>query len=118
MIRVLVTGSRHFNDTARVNAVMNRVLKKWGGIRSVIHGDAPGLDNLVKRWCHRKGIPETGNHFRARWESEGDYAGPNRNQRMVDEGRADIAIAFRGNRGTADCKRRIRAAGIELYEIP
>jgi predicted Rossmann-fold nucleotide-binding protein len=35
---------------------------------------------------------------------------------MVELG-ADLAIVFPGGRGTADCARRIRAAGIEIHEV-
>lgn len=44
-------------------------------------------------------------------------AGPDRNQRMIDEGRPDLVVAFPGGRGTADMIRRATEAGIEVFRI-
>ena len=44
-------------------------------------------------------------------------AGPARNQRMLDEGKPDAGIAFPGGPGTADMTRRLKEAGIPVWEI-
>ena len=44
-------------------------------------------------------------------------AGFVRNQRMIDEGKPDLCVAFPGGDGTADMVKRARAAGIEVLEI-
>ena len=40
-----------------------------------------------------------------------------RNQRMLDEGKPDLVVAFPGGRDTADMVRRARSAGVEVVEI-
>lgn len=51
----------------------------------------------------------------AEWHRLGPRAGPIRNQAMVDAG-ADVCLAFAspGSRGTWDCVRRAREAGIRV----
>jgi hypothetical protein len=59
--------------------------------------------------------------YRAEWSVYGLKAGPIRNQKMLDEGKPDLVMAFHndlGNsRGTADMIRRAKRAGVrvELY---
>lgn len=48
--------------------------------------------------------------------SLGKKAGPLRNQRMIDM-KPDKLLRFPGGRGTADCERRARAAGIEVVMV-
>jgi hypothetical protein len=49
--------------------------------------------------------------------SIGRKAGPIRNQRMLDEHKPDLVVAFPGGRGTADMVRRARKSGVEVTEI-
>lgn len=81
----------------------------------VIHGAAPGADSLAKEWADLRGIAENG--YPADWTRFGRKAGPIRNQRMLDQGKPDIVIAFPGGRGTADMVRRARTAGIPALEV-
>lgn len=46
--------------------------------------------------------------------TNGKAAGPIRNQRMLDEGKPDLVVAFPGGRGTADMVRRAKAAGVPV----
>jgi len=55
--------------------------------------------------------------FPADWEKDGLAAGPMRNQRMLDEGKPDLVIAFPGGRGTADMVQRAKAAHVRVIEI-
>lgn len=82
----------------------------------VINGGAKGADRHAKKWAEVNSIPvET---FKARWRQDGNKAaGPIRNQRMIDEGKPDLVIAFPGGKGTADMVRRARAAGIPVQEV-
>jgi len=54
--------------------------------------------------------------FDADWKL-GKKAGPLRNQRMIDEGRPDLVVAFPGGKGTADMVRRAEAAGVKVLKI-
>jgi hypothetical protein len=91
-------------------------LKVDRGIKSIIQGGARGADRLAFIWAGRQLIQtET---FLADWKTHGKAAGPIRNQRMIDEGKPDLVVAFPGGKGTADMVRRAKAAGIEVIEVP
>ena len=82
----------------------------------VIHGGARGADDLARQWGEIS-VGIEGVEFRADWTARGKAAGMIRNQRMLDEGRPDLVVAFPGGRGTADMVRRARKAGVEVIEI-
>lgn len=84
-------------------------------VTCLVHGAAPGADSLAKEWADLRGISSFG--FPADWATHGKAAGPMRNQRMLDEGKPNVVIAFPGGRGTADMTRRARAAGIPVVLI-
>jgi hypothetical protein len=106
MCRVLVCGGRDYKDRARLETV----LASWRPTVVIEGGCRTGADRFAHDYAQEKGIPlQT---YYARWQSEGKAAGPKRNQRMLDEGKPDVVLAFPGGRGTADMVRRARAAGI------
>ena len=127
-MRVLVCGGRDYSDRDRVWQVLDEIAPSL-----VIHGDARGADRLARDWAQERGIPETGDHFRARWEDtdrpgavirrrkDGSLydaaAGHVRNQRMLDEGQPDLVVAFPGGRGTADMLARTKRADVRFKEI-
>jgi hypothetical protein len=53
----------------------------------------------------------------AQWKKHGRAAGPIRNQRMLDEGKPDLVVAFPGGRGTADMIRRAERAGVPVQQV-
>jgi hypothetical protein len=112
-MRVLVCGGRSFSDKARVWWALD----SFGPpeVREVISGMAPGADTLAAEWAERFGFPL--HKFPADWSKHGKAAGPIRNQRMIEEGKPDLVIAFPGGRGTADMIRRAKAAGVEVREM-
>ena len=133
---VLVTGSRNWVDEAAVFSVLNehcRLAASQGKVFRLLYGDCPtGADAMAKRWAQVNA--NTGVQV---WEHAADWAracdanchhpprggrcpaaGPLRNQRMVDVG-ADVCVAFLlpDSRGTRDCMRRARKAGIPVQEF-
>ena len=85
------------------------------GIALVIAGGARGADTIAAEWAKARDIPcEV---YMADWDGLGPKAGPIRNQRMLDEGKPDLVVAFPGGRDTADMMRRARSAGVEVVEI-
>lgn len=110
-MRVLVCGGRDYQDEVRVAAVLSGI----GGISQIIHGGERGADDLARVWAIRSGI--TDRQFNANWSANGKAAGPIRNQRMLDEGKPDLVVAFPGGRGTADMVRRARQSGVPVMEI-
>lgn len=94
-MKVLVCGSRHFNDYE----LLEKVLSNYE-ITEIIEGEATGADTLARRFSESKGIPCK--KFPAQWDLHGKRAGPIRNAQMLSEGQPDFVIAFRGknSRGT------------------
>lgn len=114
-------------------AVMGRLAVEFG-VFQVIHGGAAGADSLADTWLESaKGFPKA-QVYKAQWkdverpgavikinkmtnEPYDAAAGPHRNQKMVDQGKPDLVVAFLGGSGTADMVDRARKAGIEVREI-
>lgn len=113
-MRVLVCGGRDFRDRDLAYTTLDN-LHFIEPITHIIQGGASGADFLAFRWAENHFIPST--EYRADWNANGRAAGPIRNQRMIDEGKPDFVVAFRGGRGTADMLRRAKAAGIKTTEI-
>lgn len=116
-MRVLVCGGRDYNDRDRAFAELDRLLP-LDGTTSIIVGGANGADRLAADWYFAR-IEQLSiiDHYPAQWKKHGRAAGPIRNQRMIDEGKPDLVIAFPGGKGTADMVRRAKAAGIQVTEI-
>lgn len=117
-MRVLVCGGRDFSDRDAVSIALSpyrpeKITEPSEHI--LIVGGATGADALAEEWADVWGVRKR--VFLADWKLHGRAAGPVRNQRMIDEGKPDVCIAFNGGRGTADMVRRARAAGIPVHQI-
>lgn len=113
-MRVLVCGGRDYDDRDHIWGVLNTIDAKTR-IDVVIHGCATGADSEGMVWAQtmeRECVP-----FQANWRNYGPGAGPMRNQRMLDEGKPDLVLAFPGGRGTADMVRRAKSAGVRVVEF-
>jgi hypothetical protein len=81
----------------------------------IIHGGARGADALADQWAVCNWLmPEV---YPADWDKHGRAAGPLRNQRMLDEGKPDLVVAFSGGSGTTDMVRRARKTNVRVIEI-
>jgi hypothetical protein len=113
-MKILVTGSRDWADTAAVKTMLeDQAAKRPREPVTLVHGAAPGADTIAAMLAEQHGWQvET---FPAEWDRYGRRAGPVRNQLMVDHG-ADVCLVFPmpDSRGTWDCVRRARKAGIPL----
>lgn len=116
--RVLVTGSRDWDDRDAVHAQLDRLHREHGNVE-VIEGGATGADTHAREWATAKGRPLK--TYKADWKKHGRSAGPRRNQQMLDEAKPERVIAFsrdlESSRGTKDMVRRARKAGVpvEVY---
>lgn len=111
---VLVCGGRDYADFGRVFDVLT-ALHRETPIACLIEGGAHGADDWGACWADMNAVRLL--KFKAQWDVHGRAAGPIRNQRMIDEGKPDLVVAFPGGRGTADMVRRARTAGIEVIEV-
>lgn len=111
---VVVTGGRDYQN----DRVVNRVLSAYHrvhGIRLLVQGGARGADALAKQWAILNDVPHR--TYKADWNGLGLSAGHIRNQQMLDAEAPHVVIAFPGGRGTADCQRRARRAGIQVLKV-
>jgi hypothetical protein len=115
-MRVLVTGSRIFDD----EQLLHRVLSDFHEIDAelqpitLIHGGAKGADNIAARWAYgRKGVTQEVHY--PDWNKYGNYAGILRNKDMLETG-IDIVFAFpRGEaRGTKHMMKIANEAGVKV----
>lgn len=113
--RVLVCGGRDYADKVAVWTTL-AAHHASRGFTAVINGGASGADEHARSWALEYCVPTY--TFPADWKRLGPKAGPIRNQRMIDEGKPRLVIAFSGGRGTADMARRAKAAGLEIILIP
>ncbi len=111
---VLVCGGRDYGDRDQLFRVLDAA-HFANPIVCLIHGAAPGADSLAGEWAnHRKVLCMP---YPADWSKHGRAAGPIRNQRMLDEGRPHLVIAFPGGKGTADMIKKAEGAGIPVARV-
>lgn len=113
-MRLLVCGGRDFKDLPFLDQELDR-LHAERRVKHVITGCAPGADLMAQFWAGANEIPV--DVYVADWKKHGRAAGPIRNQRMLDEGRPDLVVAFPGGRGTADMTKRAKAAGVAIHAL-
>jgi len=127
MTRALVFGGRDYQQQALLFARLD-LIHQQRQITTLIEGGAAGADRLARQWALSRGIPVA--TYEADWDNTGRVgavirftrhgkpynaaAGGIRNQRMIDEGRPDLAIAFPGGVGTQDMLRRLYNTQIEV----
>ena len=111
-VRVLVCGGREYDDPS----AMREVLVELPLTAIIIHGAARGADTMAGYVGRALGFWVWA--CPAEWKGLGKTAGFQRNQRMLDEARPELVLAFPGGAGTADMVRRATKAGIRLLKCP
>jgi hypothetical protein len=119
--RVLVTGSRQWVDQNLLQGALlqqHRRAQADGEDMVVIHGGARGADTMAETWVRQLCAEDlTSIPVPADWDTYGLRAGALRNQWMIDQAEPHICLAFihpGKSRGTQDCIRRARKAGVEV----
>ena len=112
-MRILVCGGRDFVPSNSDIAFLRHYLTKPGVV--LIHGDYRGADRWADEFAKSLGL--TPIPFHADWTKHGKRAGPIRNQRMLDEGKPDLVLAFPGGSGTQDMIERAEKAGVDVIEV-
>jgi hypothetical protein len=89
--RVVIAGSRDFNDYDFLEKKMDHLLQSQQDCRIIIvSGTARGADSLGERYAMKNGYPII--RVPAKWESYGRSAGPKRNKEMAII--ADAVVCF------------------------
>jgi hypothetical protein len=111
-VRVLVCGSRHFNDYELLQRTLDEIR-----ISVLIHGAARGADRMAGQYATSRGIPVE--EFPADWNTYGKAAGPIRNSQMLKEGKPVLVVAFRhsASRGTQNMIDQATKAGVPVRII-
>lgn len=116
-MRVLVTGSRTWNEDTTIYAALAEVKNidaPKGETITLVSGACPtGADILAEGWARRFGW--TVEQHPADWKRHGRAAGPLRNVEMVRSG-IDLCLAFRrdNSRGTQHTIEMCEQAGIPV----
>lgn len=127
--RILVCGGRDFTNYELLRETLDDIIfeRAWTLTEDVygnflpnvviIHGGAKGADLLADQWAvvNWAGLEE----YKAEWDKYGNRAGPIRNQRMLDEGKPQLVVAFPtpNSKGTWDMIRRAKRHGIETIIV-
>jgi len=92
IFRVIIAGSRGFDDYAVLQTVCDNFLspKKQTHNIVIVSGTAKGADSLGEQYARERGY--TVERFPVDWQQYGKAAGPIRNRQMTDN--ADALIAF------------------------
>lgn len=112
--RIIIPGSRSFQDYALMERVLDKLLPPYGDDIEIVSGHADGVDQFGERYAREHQIRCA--VFPARWDEYGRSAGPIRNSQMIDYARQQdpVVIAFWNgkSRGTLDTLVKAQNAGI------
>ena len=113
-MKVLACGSRGYGDAELIREAFKALPE--GEPITVIEGGARGADTLAKGVAGEFGFAVE-EHL-PDWERHGRAAGVIRNQKMLDEGKPDLVLAFGLDipltPGTADMVWRAKKAGVPV----
>ena len=116
MIRVLVCGGRDFSDQDLLADILIGLLGQYKTEDvTFISGHARGADKLGERFAKANNCELL--IFPADWDKYKKAAGPIRNQQMIDEGKPDLVVAFKGGTGTAEMVKRAKRHNIKVIEV-
>lgn len=115
-MKVLICGGRSFYNERLFNETMDKLIAATTPFTCIVHGGAPGADSLADRYARRHSIDVK--VYKADWTSYGRFAGPMRNEKMLDDNPdIELVIAFPGGFGTADMVKKAKKRKIIVLEI-
>lgn len=94
-MKTIIAGSRTITDYAVLLNAINSI--DWK-ITEVLSGAANGVDKLGERWAKENNVPVK--RFYPNWNKYGNYAGLKRNEDMVNNAEALIALWDGESKGT------------------
>ena len=117
-MRILVCGSRYFNDYELLKKEILNALPIGDYIDTVIiSGNARGADTLGEKLA--KDMQWECEKYPADWKTYGRSAGIIRNAQMLRDGKPNMVIAFRGpnSRGTQNMIDQATKAGVKVLVV-
>ena len=107
-MRILIAGGRDFSDKDFLYKYMDKFKEDC---ICVISGCASGADKMGEKWAKDMGIPIE--RFPAQWARYGRKAGPLRNIEMLEKGKPDLVVVFKGGTGSAHMASISKKAGVK-----
>ena len=111
MLRVIIAGSRDFDDYALLQDHADYMLSRQEDIE-IVSGGASGADALGERYAKERGYRLK--IFPADWAKYGRIAGPIRNREMAAYADALLAYWDGRSRGTKNMIDEARANGLKV----
>lgn len=111
MFRVIIAGSRDFDDYALLQEHADYMLSRQEDIE-IVSGGASGADALGERYAKDRGYKLK--IFPADWVKYGRRAGPIRNREMAEYADALLAYWDGKSRGTQNMIEEARARGLKV----
>lgn len=112
MRRVMITGSRDWDDWETIYDALTKIKEVMGDI-IVVHGGARGADSIAGSWADR--FHQKTEVFRADWNTHGKKAGFIRNSEMI-KSKPDFVLAFikNGSKGASGAAELAEKSGIHV----
>lgn len=111
-LRVIICGDRHWKN----RDIVFQFVRKLPSNSLVIAGGATGADSLAAEAAQYFGL--RCQVFPADWNQYGRLAGPIRNRQMLNEGNANLVVAFHADlansKGTKDMVRAAQQKGVKV----
>jgi hypothetical protein len=114
MFKVIVAGSRSFNDYEHLEKTLDTLLQNKKFVE-ILSGGADGADKLGEQYAKTHGHILT--VVPAQWSKHGKSAGPIRNKRMASMAEALVAFWDGESKGTKSMLEEARKAGLEIREV-
>ena len=114
-MKVLVCGGRDFYLRALLFKTLDDLDASCSGIATIVVGGARGADSLAEDWSRARQIKRI--IYPAEWNRYNKQAGVMRNQKMLDQEKPDLIVAFAGGRGTSHMVTIAKRGGYEVLEI-
>ena len=112
-MKTIIAGSHTLSDYATVEAAVDDAQARIGFVvTEVLSCGGPGVDALGEQWAREHDVPVR--TFHADNSRHGDAAGSVRNQQVVAEADALVAVWDGESPGTADMIRQAAAAGLKV----
>ena len=115
MMRIVIAGSREFDDYELLKGTLNHILDEQTASVELVAGHAKGADLLAEKYARENGLPI--HIIKPDWKTYGRAAGPIRNRQMLDYAKEEspLVVAFwdgksKGTRNTIETARSLGIA--------
>lgn len=114
-MRVLVSGSRDIDEKS---VVYDAIIDSPWRPEVLVHGDASGVDKIADRYARMHSIDRDKHPIPEWvWEKVGRKAGPMRNDYMVRQADALVAVWDGESSGTKNAMQQAESEGLPVYKV-